>query len=68
MGSCPDAKVVASSVMPPEILWFGTVTLPEQSINKSLRLAIKEFESYKSENINFGGENSRLVYADFMEI
>jgi hypothetical protein len=66
------------------ILWDGTVKLPEPSVNKSLRLVLKEYELYNfitDSSIPSDGDDiepivqignkkykKRLVYADMIEL
>ena len=64
----PEASIInLGATAPSESLWYGTVTLPEESINKSFRLVVKEYEVFLT-----GGsghpKNRRLVYADIIEI
>jgi hypothetical protein len=64
----PEASVIAlGAAAPPESLWYGTVTLPEESINKLFRLVVKEYEVFLTGDSG-SPKNRRLVYADIIEI
>ena len=63
-----EARIINLGAMaPPESLWYGTVILPEESINKSFRLVVKEYEVFLTGDSG-SAKNRRLVYADILEI
>jgi hypothetical protein len=59
-----NLTVNPKSNLPRGALWGGIVALPEPSINKSLRLVIREYESFLTQQ----SETSRLVYAETLEL